>query len=76
MAGYQDFKSHMEGRAGMFDNCKKVTIGKDFAVFQFDDAVDLNQSLKFAHTCNKSYSYVLETNSIDKLVCFKEEGDK
>ena len=64
------FKEHMENRATVFSDCKKVTVGKDFAVFEFEDAFDLDKALRFAVSCNKMYKYTFDSNLTNKLVCF------
>lgn len=64
------FKEHMESRVAMFDDCEKVTVGKDFAVFEFECAFDLQKALKFAEKCNKMYKYTFDSNQVDKFVCF------
>ena len=65
------FKEHMANRVTVFSDCDKVTIGEDFAVFEFEDAFDLNKAIKFAESCNKMYKYTFDSNLTDKLVCFK-----
>jgi len=64
------FKNHMGTRKDMFTNCKKVTIGKDFAVFEFSNKEDIEKSMKFAESCNSIYNYTFDSNLTDKLVCF------
>jgi len=64
------FKEHMENRATVFSDCLKVTVGHDFAVFEFEDAFDTNKALKFAVSCNKMYKYTFDSNLTNKLVCF------
>ena len=70
MSNSISFEEHMKNRVTMFDNCQKVTIGKDFAVFEFEDAFDLKKAFDFADKCNKMYKYTFESNQVDKFVCF------
>lgn len=66
------FKDHMKDRAFMMDRCEKATIGKDFAVFEFESKFDLEKALKFCDACNKLYKYTFDTNLTNKLVCFNK----
>lgn len=61
----------MTTRKDMYTNCKKVTIGKDFAVFEFSNKEDVKKSMDFAETCNGLYNYTFDSNGEDKLVCFQ-----
>ena len=64
------FKEHMENRVTVFSDCNKVTVGEDFAVFEFDDKDEVDKAMKFAESCNKMYKYTFDSNLTDKLVCF------
>jgi len=64
------FKEHMDSRKDMYSNCKKVTIGSDFAVFEFEDLEDVEKALRFSESCNNLYHYTFDSNLVDKIVCF------
>ena len=64
------FEEHMESRSTVFDDCKKVIVGKDFAVFKFDCKFDAEKALKFANSCNNLYKYTFDFNDADQIVCF------
>lgn len=70
------FKDHMKDRTGLFDKCTKVTIGTDFAVFEFDDKDDLKKATELAEKCNKIYHYTFESNLVNKLACFNTQTEK
>ena len=64
------FEEHMKSRGRLFTDCRKATIGKDFAVFEFDDKEAVAKAMNFAEACNKIYEYTFASNLTDKLVCF------
>ena len=66
----EPFQEHMKNRASMVDNCEKVTIGHDFAVFKFETKGDLERGEKFMIQCNNLYKYGFSSNLADKIVCF------
>ena len=48
------FKDHMKDRAFMMDRCSEVIIGKDFAVFEFENKFDRNKVNQNVYTVKMS----------------------